>query len=266
MDSSKNKADCGTDAKRVRSDCRERQRLPATGFERGDDLWRNLIAKIYHIFGILSKGQLVEVDRSGLVGGYVSHTALKVQDVVKEALGGGLFIDEAYSLIYRRSENDFGWEAVDTLIKAMEDYRDDLVVIVAGYPERMAEFIESNHGLKSRFNRYIEFENYTSDELFEIFKKMLAENGFRATGPALSYVKNWIKGNRDKEESSEEIFFGLKPKEQKTLMQPKDSSANARMVRNLLETSMINQADRLFQMDRDALNNKDLMTIELSDV
>lgn len=103
-----------------------------------------IIAKIYHKLGILSKGHMVEVDRSGLVAGYVGQTALKVKDVVKQAVGGVLFIDEAYALTYKRSDSDFGYEAVDTLIKCMEDQRDDLVVIVAGYLEPMQQFIGSN--------------------------------------------------------------------------------------------------------------------------
>ena len=128
-----------------------------------------LIAKIYKSLGVLSKGQLVETDRGGLVGGYVGQTAIKTQEIIDKAMGGILFIDEAYALTHGKGENDFGQEAVDTILKAMEDHRDDFIVIVAGYPELMKEFIASNPGLKSRFNQYINFEDYTPNELKEIF-------------------------------------------------------------------------------------------------
>lgn len=202
-----------------------------------------LIAKIYHKLGILSKGHLVEVDRSGLVAGYVGHTALKVKDVVKEAMGGVLFIDEAYALTYRRSENDFGWEAVDTLIKAMEDNREDLVIIVAGYPERMAQFIDSNPGLKSRFNRFINFKDYNGKELYEIFCKMAQDVGFNISNAALECAEEYF------EEAYEER---------------QDNFANARLVRNYLETSIMNQADRLY--GKDNLSDTELCLIEYEDV
>ena len=112
-----------------------------------------LLAKIYCKLGILSKGHMIEVDRSGLVGGYVGQTAIKVQEIIQKSLGGVLFIDEAYSLTSKRGENDYGIEAVDTLLKGMEDYRDDLIVIVAGYPDLMENFLNSNPGLRSRFSR-----------------------------------------------------------------------------------------------------------------
>lgn len=128
-----------------------------------------LIAKIYKAIGVLSKGHLVETDRSGLVGGYVGQTAIKTQEMIDKALGGILFIDEAYALTYGKGESDFGQEAVETILKAMEDYRDDFIVIVAGYPELMKDFISSNPGLKSRFNQYINFEDYSPKELKDIF-------------------------------------------------------------------------------------------------
>ena len=134
-----------------------------------------LMARVYHSLGILSKGQLVEVDRSGLVAGYVGQTAIKTRKVIDSALGGVLFIDEAYAL-NGGGANDFGQEAIDTLLKAMEDHRDDLVVIVAGYDGLMDEFIHSNPGLESRFNRFLHFADYTAEELLAIFR-MQCEKG-----------------------------------------------------------------------------------------
>lgn len=128
-----------------------------------------LLAKIYRSLGVLSKGQLVEVDRGGLVAGYIGQTATKTQEKIDEAMGGILFIDEAYTLTHGKGATDFGQEAVDTILKAMEDHRDDFIVIVAGYPDLMEEFIGSNPGLKSRFNQFIEFEDYKPEELYEIF-------------------------------------------------------------------------------------------------
>ncbi|MEI3407011.1 MAG: AAA family ATPase [Christensenellales bacterium] len=129
-----------------------------------------LVAKIYKKLGFLSKGQLIETDRSGLVAGFVGQTAGKVTDVVNSALGGILFIDEAYALARKGMDNDFGDEAIDTLVKLMEDHRDDLVVIVAGYTDEMHDFLTSNPGLISRFNKYIDFPDYTDDELMAILE------------------------------------------------------------------------------------------------
>ncbi len=145
-----------------------------------------LLAKIYHALGALSKGQLVEVDRSELVGGYVGQTAIKTQEVINSALGGVLFIDEAYSLVAGRGEGDFGREAVDTLLVEMENHRDDLAVIVAGYPAPMEEFLQSNPGLRSRFNKFIFFPDYTPDELYDIFTGMVDKNGYKLSDPIRS--------------------------------------------------------------------------------
>ena len=128
----------------------------------GKTMMARMMARIYRSLGILSKGQLVEVDRSGLVAGYVGQTAIKTQKAIEKAMGGVLFIDEAYAL-NGKSENDFGQEAIDTVLKAMEDHRDDLVVIVAGYTDLMEKFIHSNPGLESRFNRFLLFPDYTVD-------------------------------------------------------------------------------------------------------
>lgn len=136
-----------------------------------------IMADIYCSLGILKGGQLIEVDRGGLVEGYIGQTAKKTKEVIDSALGGVLFIDEAYTLS-GKGENDFGQEAIDTLLKAMEDHRDELVVIVAGYDDLMAQFIDSNPGLKSRFNTYIKFEDYTGQELFDIFTGLCTKNKY----------------------------------------------------------------------------------------
>ena len=132
-----------------------------------------LLARIYQALGVVSKGQLVEADRSQLVAGFVGQTAMKTRTVVEQALGGLLLIDEAYALA-RGGENDFGKEAIDTLVKLMEDHRDDLAVIAAGYTDEMATFIATNPGLRSRFTRTIEFPDYTDDELVEIFVRWVS--------------------------------------------------------------------------------------------
>lgn len=151
-----------------------------------------LLAKIYRAIGVLSKGQLVEVDRSGLVAGFVGQTALKTGEVIEKALGGVLFIDEAYSL-YRGKDDSFGLEAIDTLVKGMEDHRDDLVVILAGYSREMEEFLTANSGLRSRFPNIIEFPDYTAGELVEITKSIVASKGYRLAPaceiPLLAYYQ-----------------------------------------------------------------------------
>ncbi len=224
-----------------------------------------LIAKIYHHLGLLSKGHLVEVDRSGLVAGYVGHTALKVKEVIKEAKGGVLFIDEAYALTYKRSENDFGWEAVDTLIKAMEDEREDLVVIAAGYTELMNQFINSNPGLKSRFNRFINFEDYDADQLLKIYQKMMQEAEYESTEDALEIAEGYFADKvLEKEKSELTLGFNASITKKKPSFAGKDNFANARMVRNFLETAIMNQADRLYEIS--PLSNSMLRTLEYEDV
>lgn len=202
-----------------------------------------LLARIYHVMGILSKGQLIEVDRSGLIAGYVGQTALKVQEVVEKSLGGVLFIDEAYALTYSSSENDYGQEAVDTLLKAMEDHRDDLVVIVAGYTELMQKFIDSNPGLRSRFNKYIYFNDYNVDELTAIFKVTCKKSGYKPTDEALEYVRS--------------VF-------EKKVAHKAENFANAREVRNFFEKAMVKQADRLY--DAKNLTDEQLATLEVEDL
>lgn len=185
-----------------------------------------LLAKIYKSLGILSGGQLVEVDRGGLVGGYIGQTAAKTADVIDEAIGGILFIDEAYTLTVGKGDGDFGQEAVDTLLKAMEDNRDSLIVIVAGYPDRMEEFLSSNPGLRSRFSRFIEFEDYTPDELYDILLGMCKKQEYVLSGEAEEFVKEFLRRRCEN-----------KP----------DNFANARDVRNILERAITNQAARVIE-------------------
>lgn len=183
-----------------------------------------ILAKIYKSLGILAEGQLVEVDRGGLVGGYIGQTATKTMDVVDEAIGGILFIDEAYALTVGKGSGDFGQEAVDTLLKAMEDNRDSLIVIVAGYPDLMDEFLSSNPGLRSRFSRFIEFEDYTPDELLDILLGMCKKQEYTLSDEAIGFVKGFLRERCEN-----------KP----------DNFANARDVRNLLEHAITNQAARV---------------------
>ena len=148
-----------------------------------------ILSELYCAIGVLSKGHLVEVDRSGLVAGFVGQTAIKTSDIIKKALGGILFIDEAYALSSKDAANDFGHEAIETLLKSMEDHRDDFIVIVAGYEDLMEGFISSNPGLESRFNRYFLFEDYSSDELYKIFCGMCEKNEYVMSDEAKEYAK-----------------------------------------------------------------------------
>lgn len=183
-----------------------------------------LVSRIFQGLGFLSKGHLVETDRAGMVAGYIGQTAKKVDDMVDSALDGVLFIDEAYALVPGDSGRDFGQEAIDVLLKRMEDYRDRLVVIVAGYTDEMAEFIESNPGLKSRFNRYFYFNDYSPEELLAIFEKFCGKSHFKLTAATRDKLRRLFEElyiNRDR-------TFG-----------------NARIVRNLFEKSIEGQANRL---------------------
>lgn len=209
----------------------------------GNTTVARLLARIYHAMGLLSKGQFIETDRSGLVAGYVGQTALKVQDLVEKSLGGILFIDEAYALTDTHSENDYGREAVDTLLKAMEDHRDDFIVIAAGYPELMAHFVDSNPGLRSRFNKHIYFEDYRVEELYEIFKRMCENTGYILTSEALDH--------------SYKVF------EQKYENRGKNF-ANGREVRNYFEKAIMKQADRMFFVKNPS--DEELCTILVADV
>ena len=200
-----------------------------------------LMARIFHSLGILSKGQLVEVDRAGLVAGYVGQTALKTKKAVEKALGGVLFIDEAYAL-NSSSGNDFGQEAIDTILKAMEDHRDDLVVIAAGYDELMDRFIHSNPGLESRFNRFLHFEDYSPEELLEIFKMRCGKGCYELEEDAAGLVRDFLR-----EENRDPESFG-----------------NARGVRNVFERILVCQASRL--AEQETVTREDLMRLTAADV
>ena len=188
----------------------------------GKTMIARLMARIYRSLGILSKGQLVEVDRSGLVAGYVGQTAQKTTEVIQKALGGVLFIDEAYAL-NNESQNDFGQEAIDTLLKAMEDNREDLVVIVAGYDKLMEAFVHSNPGLESRFNRYLHFDDYSVEEMVDIYKMQMGKGKYRLTPEGEAAVKDYIEASK-----THLISFG-----------------NARGVRNIFERTLVAQSNRL---------------------
>ena len=153
-----------------------------------------IIADIFRSLGFLSKGHLVEVSREDLVGGYVGQTAEKTKKIIEQAKGGILFIDEAYTLS-RGGEQDFGKEAIDTLVKGMEDLRKDLVIILAGYTKEMEEFMKKNSGLYSRFPYNIEFADYTSDELLEILNRMVKEKGFMWEKETRIKVKGKLEKN-----------------------------------------------------------------------
>jgi Cdc6-like AAA superfamily ATPase len=199
-----------------------------------------LLAQIYRTLEVVSKGQLVETDRSRLVAGFVGQTAIKTREVIETAIGGVLLVDEAYALS-RGGENDFGREAIDTLVKHMEDHRDDLAVVAAGYTEEMTEFIETNPGLRSRFTRTITFPDYTDDELIAIFKRLGEKNRYSPTDDAVAAVRTILKAQaRDK-------GFG-----------------NARFMRNLFERAVSNQAGRIVGVEKPT--DEQLTTLEAADI
>ena len=200
-----------------------------------------LLSKIYHEIGLLSKGHLTETDRSGLVGGYVGQTAIKTKEVIDKSVGGILFIDEAYSLA-SKSENDYGLEAIDTLLKAMEDMRDDLIVIVAGYPDLMDNFLNSNPGLESRFNKFIFFEDYNEEELYDIFISMCDNSSLTLDDGAKQYLKEYFKNMYEHRSAN---------------------FANGRAVRNFFEEVISNQANRLAELDD--ISDEELNTLTYED-
>lgn len=200
-----------------------------------------LIAKIYKELGFLTEGNLVEADRASLVAGFVGQTAIKVKEVVEKAIGGVLFIDEAYTLSSSMGTNDFGTEAIDTLVKLMEDHRDNLVVIVAGYKEEMKAFLKSNTGFISRFNKFIEFTDYTIDDLIEILIKNAKMNGMMIKEDAVKQIKIDILSMSDEKKAT----FG-----------------NARGVRNVFEKVVINQANRLVTYEAPSMEQLQEITLE----
>jgi len=201
-----------------------------------------MVAKLYYLMGILPEGQLVETDRSGLVAGYLGQTAIKTQKVIQEALGGVLFIDEAYALANDK-EDSYGKEAIETILKAMEDHRDELVVIVAGYDNLMHNFIDSNPGLRSRFNKYFNFPDYNGEELLKILKRFCDSNGYKLSESALPVLTEKLN---EMFETREEHF------------------GNARAIRNVFEHAINNQANRLV-LDND-ITDDELMELSLEDI
>ena len=200
-----------------------------------------IMAKIYKSLGVVSKGQLVETDRAGLVAGYMGQTALKTAQVIKKAKGGVLFIDEAYSLSSEDGSNDYGKEAIDTLVKGMEDYRDDLVVIVAGYVDEMRKFINMNPGLRSRFNKYINFANYSAEEMLDIFRRQCEKTQFILSEEAAEAALEYFRTNQD------DPTFG-----------------NARGVRNFFDRVVMAQATRILTLQNPS--ETEFRTIKKDDI
>ena len=203
-----------------------------------------ILSELYKAIGVLSKGQLVEVDRSGLVAGFVGQTAIKTSEAVENALGGILFIDEAYALAPETGVgNDFGREAIETLLKLMEDNRDDFIVIVAGYREPMERFITANPGLESRFNRYFFFEDYYSEELYDIFSMMCAHSEYVLTDEAEKFAKEHFC-----------MIYEMR----------NENFGNARHVRNFFENIVTVHSDRVSALE--GHTRDDLTTVELEDL
>jgi ATPases of the AAA+ class len=202
-----------------------------------------IVARIYKDLGILKKGHTVETDRSGLVANYVGQTATKTNAIVDSALNGVLFIDEAYALVPENSSQDYGQEAISTLLKRMEDDRDKLVVIIAGYTNEMKRFIDSNPGLQSRFNRYINFPDYSAGELVKIFHMYMKKNQYTISDEADQMLK-------------EKLDYAVEHKDR--------NFGNARYVRNIFEKSIQAQANRL--EGKTGLSDRQLTEITLADI
>jgi AAA+ superfamily predicted ATPase len=200
-----------------------------------------ILAGIYRELGVLSKGHLIEVSRHSLVGGYVGQTAIKTQKVIEESIGGILFIDEAYSLAKTDSGMDYGSEAIETLLKAMEDNRRDFVVIAAGYPYEMSNFINSNPGLKSRFTKYIKFDDYNIDELFKIFISYVTQNGYSLSNSAEEEITNIIRSIYNQRGKN----FG-----------------NARAMRTLFESIVQNHSNRVIAFDKPTEEQLQSLTLD----
>ena len=200
-----------------------------------------IIARIFNAIDYLSSGHIIEAERADLVGEYIGHTAQKTKKLIDNAMGGILFIDEAYALA-RGGEKDFGKEAIDTIVKAMEDNKDDLVIIMAGYRNEMEEFLQTNPGLRSRFALHLDFKDYDIDQLVEIAKLMYDEREYNLTKPSKYYLYRIISLMR-----SDNKMQG-----------------NARQVRNIVEKSIRYHADRVLKGN--VISRKDLMNIERADL
>lgn len=199
-----------------------------------------IIGRLFKEIGVLPKGHLIEVERADLVGEYIGHTAQKTRDQLKKALGGILFIDEAYSLA-RGGEKDFGKEAIDAMVAGMENHKDNLIIILAGYQDEMEWFMETNPGLRSRFPIHITFPDYTIDELLDIADLMLSRRQYFLTGDAREELRLILDNRAHREHSG-----------------------NARLVRNIIERAMRHQAVRLINVIN--VTREDLMTINSDDL
>jgi probable Rubsico expression protein CbbX len=201
------------------------------------------MAEILHRLGYVRKGHLVAVTRDDLVGQYIGHTAPKTREVLKRAMGGVLFIDEAYYLYRPENERDYGQEAIEILLQEMENHRDDLVVIVAGYQDRMEKFLRSNPGLSSRMAHHIDFPDYTSVELLEIAHLMLKQMQYTLSSGAQAALRDYIERR-----------------------QAQPNFANARSIRNALDRARLRQASRLLAQRCRTLSARELVTIEADDI
>jgi probable Rubsico expression protein CbbX len=201
------------------------------------------MSEILHRLGYVREGHLVSVTRDDLVGQYIGHTAPKTKEVLKKAMGGVLFIDEAYYLYKPENERDYGAESIEILLQAMENNREDLVVILAGYKDRMEKFFRSNPGMRSRIAHHIDFPDYTPDELVAIARLMLAAQNYRFSTEAEKAFGEYIR-----------------------LRMKMEHFANARSVRNALDRARLRQANRLFEGAKKNLSRADLMTIEAEDI
>jgi SpoVK/Ycf46/Vps4 family AAA+-type ATPase len=199
-----------------------------------------LLAELYWELEVVAQGQLVETDRAGLVAGYVGQTAIKVTTVFKSALGGVLLIDEAYALA-QGGDSDFGQEAIATLVKLVEDHRDDVVVIAAGYPEEMEAFVDSNPGLRSRFPKTIYFADYTDDELVQIFESLCAQSRYQCDDAGRAKLRT---------------FFAAQPRTR--------GFGNGRLARNLFEAAVARQASRLVELENPT--DEQLLTLTADDI
>ncbi len=201
------------------------------------------MAEILHRLGYVRQGHMVAVTRDDLVGQYIGHTAPKTKEVLKRAMGGVLFIDEAYYLYRPENERDYGQEAIEILLQVMENQRDDLVVILAGYKNRMDTFFQSNPGMSSRIAHHVDFPDYKPDELMSISRLMLEQSQYRFSKNAEKVFSEYIRHR---------------------ISQP--NFANARSIRNALERARLRQANRLMAQVSSTLTKQDLMTIEAEDI